>query len=158
MVPILELIQDGVIAAEIARRLDMQKPNVSYYIKKAKEKGLIEQLFRDTFTRLELTQAGKKFLLDWYENDNSSKLPMCRAENIQFRAPIIQMPTAPIDWKKNQMRNWVQYQSQIDSIKLKLNLGKYPRVEFLPSPLDGNDPFNLFTTSGFCLFEFSASG
>ncbi len=138
------MIKEGAIAADIARTLDIKKSHVSYYIHKAKDKGLIKEITRDAFKILELTNSGKKFL-DQYEN-NGSKPPICRAENIQFRAQIIQMPTIPVDWKKIQMHNWVQYQSEIDSIKLKLNLGKIPTLEFLPSPLDGSDPYDLLIT------------
>lgn len=142
MALILEMINEGVIAADIAKSLDIKKPHISYYIRKGKDNGFIKETFRDVFKVLELTSSGKKFL-DQCQN-NSLRLPICRAENIQFRATIIQMPTIPVDWKKIQMHNWVQYQSELDSLKLKLNLGEVPSLEFLPSPLDGDDPFDLF--------------
>lgn len=47
MARILELVQEGVIAADIARRLDMSKPHVSYYITKAKEAWI----YQTTHTR-----------------------------------------------------------------------------------------------------------
>jgi hypothetical protein len=57
------------------------------------------------------------------------------------------MPTVPIDWKKIEMYNWVQYTSQIDSIKVRLNTGNTPTLELLPSPIDGDDPYELFITN-----------
>src|SRR5437867_1322958 len=97
---------------------------------------------RDVFKVLELTQAGKNFL-DQY-NKNNPSIPICRAENIQFKAPIIKMPTIAVDWKKIQMHNWTQYTSQIDSVKVRLNMGKNPTIEVIPSPIDGDDPFELY--------------
>lgn len=144
MVSILELVQNGIIAIEIARRLNTNKSNVAYYIKKAKRLGYIKQPTRDAFTPIELTQPGKNFL-DQYNKTNAS-IPICRAENIQFKAPIIKMPTVPVDWKKIQMNNWTQYTSRIDDVKVRLNLGKGPTIELIPSPVDGGDPFDLYIT------------
>lgn len=90
---------------------------------------------------LNLTQAGKKFL-DQYNKKNPS-LPICRLENIQLKAKITQMPTVPVDWKKIEMHNWVQYSSQIDTVKVRLNLGKEPTLELIPSPVDGENPYEI---------------
>lgn len=43
------------------------------------------------------------------------------------------------------MNNWKMYRSKIDSVGIKINLGKQPTVEFLPSPIDGADVFELIT-------------
>ena len=59
------------------------------------------------------------------------------------------MPTIPIDWNKVQMHNWVQYNSQVDQVRVRLNIGKIPTIEFLPSPVEGDDPFELFVVMVF---------
>ena len=50
----------------------------------------------------------------------------------------------PVDWKKIQMHNWVQFNSQIDRVRVRINMGKNPTIEFLPSPVERDDPFELF--------------
>lgn len=136
------MINQGIICSDIAKKLNISKSHVSYYFSKAKKKNLVKEILRDTFKSIQITQAGKNFL-DQYDK-NQLSVPICRAENIRFKAVITQMPTIPIDWKKIEVHNWVQYQSEIDSVKIKLNLGKVPTLEFLPSPLDGDDPLDLF--------------
>jgi hypothetical protein len=42
------------------------------------------------------------------------------------------------------MNNWSQYNTIVDDIRVKLNMGKTPSIEFLPSPVDGDDPWKLF--------------
>jgi predicted transcriptional regulator len=142
MVSILQLVQNGIIAVKIARQLNMNKSNVAYYIKKAKQLGYVKQPMRDTFAPLELTQPGKNFL-DQY-NKNNPSTPLCRAENIQFKAVITRMPTPPVDWKNIQMHNWVQYNSEVDEVKVRINVGKIPTLELIPSPVEGDDPYELF--------------
>jgi hypothetical protein len=143
ILPVLKMINNGLIPADIAKALKISPPLISYYISKAKKLGYIKQVFRDVFRAYELTQPGKRFL-DQYEKSNTSPWLLCRAENIQFRAEIVQMPKIPVDWKKIQMHNWVQYKSRIDEVRVKINMGKNPTIEFLPSPVEGDDPFELF--------------
>jgi len=137
------MVNEGLIASDIAKRLHMTKPHISYYIKKAKEKGYIRQSSRDVFALLEVTQPGKNFLDQYYKNNLS--IPNLRLENIQFKATVIQMPTIPVNWKKIQMHNWTQYNSQIDDVKVRLNLGKVPSLEFIPSPVEGENIYDLIT-------------
>ena len=61
------------------------------------------------------------------------------------------MPTTtiPVDWKKIQMHNWVQYTSDIDSVHVRLNDGEVPTLVLLPSPVEGDDPFQLYTVMVF---------
>jgi hypothetical protein len=54
------------------------------------------------------------------------------------------MPTISIDWKKTEMNNWTQYGSKVDNITLHLNDAKIPTIEFIPSAVDGDDPYKLF--------------
>ena len=104
--------------------------------------GYIKQVTRDAFVILELTQAGKN-LLDQYTQNNPPSVPICRLENIQFKAKILQMPTIPVDWKKIEMHNWTQYKSQIDSVHVRLNDGAVPTLLLIPSPVEGDDPYSV---------------
>jgi predicted transcriptional regulator len=147
MVNILELVKQGTIAADIARTLNMDNSHISYYITKAKRLGYFKQVTRDIFALLELTQAGKNSL-DRYtqiQNQNNTSIPVCRVENIQFKAKILQMPTIPVNWKRIEMHNWTQYISEIDSVHVRLNDGAVPTLVLLPSPVEGDDPFQLYT-------------
>ena len=42
------------------------------------------------------------------------------------------------------MNNWKQYNSIVDNIRVHLNDGKSPSIEFIPSPIDGENPWELF--------------
>lgn len=138
-VPILEMIQGGFAPVEIAKDLFLSKSHISYYVKKGKQFGYI----KETATgKLELTQPGKKFL-ERYERLNPS-LPVCRAENIRFKALVIKMPSIPPNWHRVEMHNWVAYTSEVDSVKIKLNMGTHPTIEFIPSPIEGDNPYHLY--------------
>ena len=65
---------------------------------------------------------------------------------MQFKAKILQMPTIPIDWKKIEVHNWVQYDTQVDSIRVRINLSDPPTLLLIPSPIDGNNPNDLIIT------------
>jgi hypothetical protein len=52
-------------------------------------------------------------------------------------------PAESLDWKRTQMNNWAQYGSKVDNIHLHLNDGKNPTIEFIPSAVDGDDPYKL---------------
>ena len=125
---VLRLINEGLIQGHIAKDLDIKSSHVAYYIKKAKNMGYVRSSLKDAVVILELTQAGKYFL----DQCNKGRIPSpnsVRAENIRFKPEILRMPTIPVDWKKIQMRNWVQYSSQIDSVKVQLNMGTlYDRI------------------------------
>ena len=77
----------------------MKKSHVSYYLKRAKKIGYINEVVRDKVQILELTQAGKNFLA-MYENQILYQTPICRAENIRFKAEIVKMPSSVVDWHK----------------------------------------------------------
>lgn len=143
MVVILEMLAEGLICSDIAKMLNIQKPLVSYYVNKAKANNLVQERFRDTFKSYIVTQDGKNFI-DQYRTGES--LSTCRLENIQFKAKILQMPIIPVDWKRIEMHNWVQYSSQVDSVKVRLNAGNAPTLELLPSPINGDDPNDLIVS------------
>jgi predicted transcriptional regulator len=67
MVSILEMINEGLRASEIARGLNRSKSLVSHYVTKAKEDGLVIEIKRDVFAELQLTQSGKKFLDQYHD-------------------------------------------------------------------------------------------
>lgn len=136
---ILKLIAEGYTQSQIAEHLQIERSHVSYYVKKAILTGYVKEAVRDACKILELTQPGKNFL------DQCEKgLPICRAENIRFKAVVLKMPTIPVDWHKIPMRNWAQYTSEVDNIAIKLNLGDTPTIEFIPSPVEGDDPYKLY--------------
>lgn len=148
--------------AQLASELKISQPLVSYYIKKAIKLEYIREQFRDKIRVLALTQDGKIFLdqykykyqykynsnykYDKQSSDTYSKdqLHICRAENIRFKARVYKLPIKPIDWNKVEMNNWRQYNSIIDDIKVHLNYGKIPSIEFIPSPISGSNPWELF--------------
>jgi DNA-binding transcriptional ArsR family regulator len=141
LLPILKSIEEGLIASEIAQRLNLSKQHVSYHISKLKGCGYIKENGRDVFKVLELTQAGKNFLAMY---QHLFTMPICRAENIRFKASVYKMPSIQIGWHTVEMRNWKQYTTQVDCVKVKLNDGENPTIEFLPGPIDGNDPIKLY--------------
>jgi predicted transcriptional regulator len=148
LLSILEMINQGCIPSDIAKRLDIGKSHVSYYIKKGINSDCLREIFQDTFKRYELTQHGKNFLAMYQQQQqqqqNQSKPghpPICRAENVRFKAPIHKMPSKPVDWHKVEMNNWNQYTTEVDGIR---NDGKDPTIEFLPAAIDGNDALTLY--------------
>jgi len=141
MVPVLALIDEGIICTEIAKKLNLEKSHLFYYTHKAESRGFIERKSRTSFVEFKLTQAGRNFL-DQY-NNKSPSLPVCRLENMQFKARITKMPTRQVDWKKIEMNNWVQYTSEIDTVKVRLNMGKIPFLVIIPSPVEGQNIYDL---------------
>lgn len=129
----------------------MSKPHLSYYIKKAIKVGYIKELYRDKIRILELTQDGKNFLDQYsrqynkqsFSGSNNHSLPLCRAENIRFKAQVYKLPIKPLDWNKVEMNNWSQYNTIVDDIKVHINNGKASSIEFIPSPINGSNPWEL---------------
>src|SRR5215469_9077733 len=121
---------------------------MSYYIRKAKDSGFLTETFRDTFKTYELTQPGKKFVAMYKQQQLQTKggqqRPICRAENVRFKAPVHKMPSMPVDWHKVEMHNWNQYTTEVDGIKVKLNDGNNPTIEFIPAAIDGINPLDLY--------------
>ena len=147
--------------AQLAAELKISEPLVSYYVRKAIRMGYIKELFRDKVRALEIIQDGKTFLDQYkykykheyiyrYEYDKQSssiysknQLPVCRAENVRFKAQVYKLPSKPLDWNKVEMNNWSQYNCVVDDIKVHLNNGKVPNIEFIPSPINGSNPWEL---------------
>jgi len=145
LLPILKSIEEGLTASEIAQRLNLSKQLLSYHISKLKGCGYVTENGRDVFKLLELTEAGKNFLAMYQKcSFGTMSKPICRAENVRFKASVYKMPLSPVDWHTVEMHNWNQYTTKVDSIKIKLNDGKRPTIEFIPAPVDGNDPIKLY--------------
>lgn len=142
LLPILKMVESGKTSSEIAEYLQINKSHVFYYLHKAQNMGYIIDNRRDAFKPLELTQAGKNFVA-MYTNPDLHDTRICRAENIRFKADIISMPSIPVDWHKVKMNNWDQYCNEINGIKVHINQGNNPTIEFIPPPLDGDNPENL---------------
>lgn len=143
---ILQTEKDGVIQSKIGKTFGLSKQLLSYYLRKLANNKLVEGIGTGPFKIWKLTQPGKIFL-DRYNRKYCNGNPFeCRAENIRFKAQIIRMPTVPVDWQRIQMNNWVQYISEIDRITVKVNLTAKPTLELIPSPIDGDDPYDLLVT------------
>jgi len=54
------------------------------------------------------------------------------------------MPSRQVDWHKVEMHNWNQYNTVVGGVKVKLNHGASPTIEFLPAAIDGNDPNKIY--------------
>lgn len=103
-VNILKMIYENFTPTKIAKVLNVKKSHVSYYLKRAKKFGYIDEVVRDKVKTLDLTQAGKNFLA-MYENQMLYQTPVCRTENIRFKAEIVKMPSSVVDWHKIEMNN-----------------------------------------------------
>ena len=139
LLPILQMINSGVISSDIAKSLNIRKSHVTYYIRKAKDLGYVKESPRSAFKILELTQAGKSFLAMYTNSSSSNRSTIIRAENIRFKADIIRMPADLTNWHKVGMNNWTQYCSEINGVKVHINKASQPTVEFIPSPIDGDN-------------------
>lgn len=139
---ILTKINEGATQAKTARILNIEKSLVSYYVKKAKEHQFVNEICRDKIKILKLSQQGKTFLAQ-YSKAGHTHFASCRVENIRLIASIHRPPTRTPDWRKVQMNNWSQYRSVVDRIRVHYNDSKKPSIEFLPSSIVGDDPWQL---------------
>ncbi|HEY7078841.1 MAG TPA: helix-turn-helix domain-containing protein [Nitrososphaeraceae archaeon] len=130
--------------SDIAKSLNLNKQHISYYVRKLKKCGYIKKITDDTFKVLELTQSGKNFVDQYTNKMQYLNLPMCRAENVRFIAHVHKFPTKRVDWKKVQMNNWTQRSTAVDDVKVHLNECTKPTIEFLPSPIEGDNPWELY--------------
>jgi hypothetical protein len=137
------MIEGGLRASEIAKELKLSKQRVSYHVNKLKKWGHVREIGRDAFKLFEVTQSGKNFLA-MYQKSLLDHKPICRAENVRFKASVYNMPSLAVDWHRIQMNNWNQYTTEIDCIKVKLNNSTNPSVEFIPAATDGEDPLAIY--------------
>lgn len=145
LLPLLSMLSDGYDRKDVKKTLGISKGLFTYYVSKLRKLGLIHtsQYYP---SNLSLTETGKNFLAMYYSK--SSIHPIVRVENVRFKAPISQKPTISADWKKVQMSNWSQYCTQLNGLKIKVNDGKSPTIEFIvPSMNDfENNPTKLYCT------------
>jgi DNA-binding MarR family transcriptional regulator len=139
LLPVLQMIDSGVISSDIAKSLNKRKSHVTYYIRKAKDLGYVKESPRSAFKILELTQAGKSFLAMYTNLSSSNRSTIIRAENIRFKADIIKMPPDLTDWHKVEMNNWTQYCIEMNGVKVHINNANHPTIEFIHSPIEGNN-------------------
>ncbi len=139
LVPVLSLIGEGMYQEQIALKLDLDPQRVHYYVRRAIEMGWVRESARSTVRILELTQEGKK-VLDQWERGHYPMAPTNRylLENLQLAAEIIEGPTKPVNWKRVQMTNWVQYRGKVDKISVTINEGKTKKVVFTLTNLPGD--------------------
>jgi DNA-binding MarR family transcriptional regulator len=126
------MIYENFTSTKIAEVLNVKKSHVSYYLKRAKKFGYINEVVQDKVKILELTQAGKNFV-DQYmtTNHSTNSTPICRLENIRFKAAVYRMPSPEtLDWNRVRMNSWAQYGSKVDNVRVHLNNGKSPTIEF----------------------------
>src|SRR5215211_2983156 len=142
LIRVLKMINGNETLTEIGRTLNMTRPHISYYVRRAKENGYLKESYRDRIRIFELTQAGTNFL-DQYSKTKNAPSTICRAENVRLIVPINKLPTRTPDWNKVEMNNWSQYRSTVDDIRIRYNDSKSPSIEFLPSPIDGDSPWQL---------------
>jgi hypothetical protein len=132
------MLDTGSSAAKIAISLNRSKPLISYYIKRLKKFGYVKEECRDVSKMLEVTQGGKHFLT-MYENSNLNR-QIYRVENLRFKAKIKKMPTHWPNEKKIEMNHWNKYCFELNDVKVHLNVGNEPTIEFLPKPIEGSNP------------------
>jgi predicted transcriptional regulator len=137
----LKMIDEGFTASQIAKKFNLSKQRVSYHVCNLMKRGYVIEMQRDTFKILQVTQAGKNFLAMYH---HLSTIPICRAENIRFKASVYKMPLLPVDWHKVEMHNWNQYSTSVGCVRVILNDADNPTIEFLPAPIDGSDPIKLY--------------
>lgn len=142
LMSVLKMINENETLTEIARTLHMSRPHVSYYVRKAKENGYLKESLCDRIKIIELTQLGTNFL-DQYSKTKNAPLTICRTENVRLIAPVHRPPTRTPDWSRVEVNNWAQYRGAVDDIRVHYNDSKNPSIEFLPSPIDGDDPWQL---------------
>lgn len=143
---IFALVANGYVRqSHIADKLNIYKQKVNYWVRKLSEDGYLEKdkvvILGRTYKQLRLTQPGQN-LLDVYESQSKSR--RIRLENVRFKATIIRMPEVQVDWNKVPMRNWSQYISKVGDITVRLNEGKNPSLEFIPQPVEGDSPYELY--------------
>jgi hypothetical protein len=153
---ILRGLTSGSHQAKVAKDLNVSKSLVNYWTTKLEAIGFLRRKQsrttsmegpqrtkqRGTIILYEITIEGSK-LLDWY--DAGSVWPKFRLHNVVFGYPVIVHPQIAVDWKRVEMRNWVQYTTKISGIRVRLNSGK--SLEVTPLPVFGYCPWEILVES-----------
>lgn len=149
---ILKLIDAGKRESQIVAMLKIPRQNISYYIDRVEEEGLVRKGVKTSYRPLELTPLGKKFLREYDSGGTLPQRPPYRLENIRYKARVIKMPSRDIAWDRVEMNNWHYHKSEVDSVYVKLNVGEENTIEFTISGIDGNSFDDLHTKAEFeCL-------
>jgi hypothetical protein len=99
--------------------------------------GYIELVTRDVFNIWKVTEGGQTFLDKYHNNNKYNNKPIGRVEHIRFKASVITLPKPiPTNWNKAPMHNWTEYWFEFNDVKIKLNCGLSPTVEFIMPPVD----------------------
>ena len=131
------MIKNVKTTPEICNTLGISKQRLSYYTSKLTMMGYIELVARDVFNIWKVTEAGQRFLDKYQHNNKYNNKPLCRAEHIRFKAAVISLPEPiPTNWNKAPMNNWTEYWFELNNVKIKLNCGQSPSVEFIMPPVD----------------------
>jgi DNA-binding MarR family transcriptional regulator len=143
LLPLLKMVSEGYAPKDLKKALGISKSLLSYRLNRLQNLNLIE-FSKGYPSNLSLTEGGKHFLAMYYSK--SSCHPIVRVENVRFKAPIVRMPTIPVEWNKVKMKNWSQYCTQLDGIKIKVNDGKSPTIEYIVPATDDfdNNPTKLY--------------
>ena len=138
IVSILEMIKNVKTTPEICKSLGISKQRLFYYTSKLTKCGYIEMVTRDAFNIWKVTQGGQTFLGQYQSSNNKhNNKPIGRVEHIRFKAAVISLPEPiPSNWKKVNMNNWSEYCFELNDVKIKLNCGLSPTVEFIMPPVD----------------------
>ncbi len=131
------MIKNGKTTPEICDTLGLSKQRLFYYTSKLRKMGYIELETRDVFGIWKVTGGGQRFLGKYHSNSKYNNKPVGRVEHIRFKAAVITLPEPiPTNWKKISMHNWTEYWFELNGIKIKLNAGLSPTVEFIMPPVD----------------------
>ncbi|HEY7079531.1 MAG TPA: winged helix-turn-helix domain-containing protein [Nitrososphaeraceae archaeon] len=137
------MIEQDHTASQIAEKLNRDKQLISYHIIRLRKFGYVKEKTLDVYKLLEVTQPGKNFLDQCTKKMQHTNLPTCRAENVRFIAPVHKFPTRCVDWQKVEINNWTQHRTTVDDVKVHLNECTKPTIEFIPSPIEGDNPWEL---------------
>jgi len=137
IIPILEMIKNVKTTPEICNTLGISKQRLSYYTSKLTNVGYIKLVTRDVFSIWKVTEGGQTFLDKYHNNNKYNNKSIGRVEHIRFKAAVISLPEPiPTNWKKVDMNNWTEYWFELNDVKIKLNCGQSPTVEFIMPPMD----------------------
>lgn len=130
---LLNAIKQGYIRQiTLSNHLGISKRVVNYHIKK-----LQSQHYLYTDKNLQITQSGYNFLI---RIEGKLTNPRIRLENVRIKYPLITRPKA-FPGKEIRLKNWSKYIYRIDRATLLFNTDS---IEVIPSPVEGNHPYELF--------------
>jgi predicted transcriptional regulator len=134
---ILDMIKEGIPTPEICGTLGISRQLLFYHVSKLLTKGYIKKEARGSFNIYKVTSVGQAFLDKYHRNNKYNIKPVGRVEHVRFKAPVIILPEPiPTNWNKAPMHNWMEYWFELNDVKIKLNHGQSPTIEFIMPPVD----------------------